>query len=135
MSFLKSLNPEYKFHEELKNKHLNDYNHCEESKKSFNRKSSIFSNLLLIVVLTMIGICFYFKLKIELSIVLIVIPIFLILIIKYYQANLAKASCYSCKSEMDSQDDPIYGPGQKVYTCKSCKIFFCICYIKKAHAN
>jgi len=49
MSFLKSINPEYQFHEELQNKHLSGYTHDENSKKGFNRTYNFTNNLLLII--------------------------------------------------------------------------------------
>jgi len=79
----------------------------------------------------MIGISTYLKMKIEFAAIAVITPIILILISKCIQANFAKPSCQKCHSKMHKEDDPIYGAGQKLYTCKSCKTFFCILYAKK----
>ena len=131
MSFLKSISPEYKFHKELINKHLPGYTHDENSKKSFIRIYNFISVLLLITFLSMIGISIYFKMKIEYAAIAVISPFVLILVTKCIQANLANASCQKCHSKMHKEDDPIYGAGQKVYSCKSCKSFFCVLYAQK----
>ena len=128
---MKRVNPEYKHHEQLKSEHLNDFEHDENSKSSFNKKYNKFILPLLFMWLAIIPAFFILKFNTILLLILFPIPLILILILKFHQAKFSNALCSQCNAVMKKQDDPIVGAGQKLYTCDPCKAFFCISYAQK----
>ena len=128
---MKALNPEYKHLEKLKSEHLNDFEHDEESKKLFSKKYNKLILPLLFAWLVLIPAFFILKFQTIIFLVLFPVPIIAILLLKLHQAKFSKAHCSNCNTEIKKQNDPIVGVGQKLYTCESCKRFFCVSYAQQ----
>ena len=128
---MRRFNSEYKHHEQLIAEHLTGFEHDEESKKIFNKKYAKWILLLLLLWLPIVPAFFILKFKVVYLMILFPLPILGMLLLKLHQAKFSTASCAHCNSEMKVQSDPIVGVGQKLYTCESCKKFFCISYAQK----